>query len=566
MISTIHSACNIIADLLIAHGLHRAVVSPGSRNAPIVMALSRRKELECSVVIDERSAAFIALGMARQADEPVALVCTSGTALLNYAPAVAEAFYSSVPLVVVSADRPQEWIDQDDSQTLWQQNVLADYVKRRVDLPAHLDFDNACWWTRRLVNDALLEAIDGRRGPVHLNVRLDAPLDKEGRWTEGNTPVIRMLTPKTQLPTAEIRRMAAPLRPPRRVMVIAGFHRPDAKLNRALARMAALPNVVVLTETIANLHSPRFITRIDSTLCRLTDEERRELCPDTVITVGGALVSRHIKEWMRSLEGLEHWHVGRSHTTVDSFRSLALRVNMEEGVFMSQLASALITHGGEGSECASCDYAERWQRVARRAAEAHTSKLQSAPWSTLKAFELIVAAIPENANLHLSNGTSIRYAQLMDSSRVHRSECNRGVSGIDGSTSTAVGASVVYQSGLTVLISGDMSFQYDIAALSSTLLTPRMRMIVICNGGGEIFRFIPSTASLPELERYFAVGTRLPLADLCRGYGIEYSEASSEPELREALETFITESDKPKLLAVNTPGELSARVLKDYFN
>lgn len=565
MITTVHPACNIIADLLIAHGLRRAVISPGSRNAPLVMALARRKELDCSVVIDERSAAFIALGMARQTGEPVALVCTSGTALLNYAPAVAEAFYSSVPLVVISADRPQEWIDQDDSQTLWQQNVLADYVKRRVDLPAHLEFGNAAWWTRRLVNDALLEAVDGRQGPVHLNVRLDAPLNQERPWDEGNTPVIRMLTPQTQLPVAEMRQMAAPLRSPRRVMVIAGFHRPDAKLNRALSRMAMLPNVVVLTETISNLHSPRFITRIDSTLCRLTDEEREALRPDTVITVGGALVSRHVKEWMRSLPELEHWHVGRSHTTVDSFRSLALRVNMDERVFMLQLASALSPHSGEGGELAPCGYAEGWQQVAARAGEVHAQKLHDAPWCTLKAFDAIIGALPENANLHLSNGTSIRYAQLMDCSRVHRCECNRGVSGIDGCTSTALGAAAVYKSGPTVLISGDMSFQYDIAALSSTLLTPRLKMIVICNGGGEIFRFISSTSSLPELEKYFAAGTRLPLADLCRGYGIEYSSASTEGELREALKTFMSQGDRPKLLAVHTSGELSAEILRNYF-
>ena len=564
MITTIHSACNIIADLLIAHGLRRAVISPGSRNAPLVMAFSRRKELKCSVVIDERSAAFIALGMARQEGEPVALVCTSGTALLNYLPAVAEAFYSSVPLVVISADRPQEWIDQDDSQTIWQQNVLADYVKRRVDLSAHLEFGNAQWWTRRLVNDALLEAVNGRQGPVHINVRLDAPLNRERPWDEGNTPVIRMLSPQTQLPVAEMRQMAAPLRSPRRVMVIAGFHRPDAKLNRALARMAALPNVTVLTETIANLHSPRFISRIDSTLCRLSDEEREALRPDTVITVGGALVSRHVKEWMRSIEGLEHWHVGHTHTTVDSFRSLALRVNMDESVFMSQLASALSPHSGEGGRLAPCDYAEQWQRVAARAAKVHNAKLHDAPWSTLKAFEAIIDALPGNANLHLSNGTSIRYAQLMDCSRVHRCECNRGVSGIDGCTSTALGASVAYEAGPTVLISGDMSFQYDIAALSSILLNPRLKMIVICNGGGEIFRFIPSTSGLPELEEYFAVGTRLPLEDLCRGYGIEYSSASSEDELREALKTFMKEGDSPKLLAVRTPGQLSAEVLRNY--
>lgn len=565
ILSTSHDACNILADLLIAHGTSDIVVSPGSRNSPLIMALSRRPELKCHPVIDERSAAFIALGLSRQTFKPVAVVCTSGTALLNYAPAVAEAFYSTVPLIVISADRPEEWIDQDDSQTLWQQNVLADYVKRRADIPAHLNFDNASWWVSRLINDALLEAVNGRQGPVHINIRLDAPLNRQAEWQENKTSVIRMVTPPAQLPVARIRELATPLRNPRRLMVIAGFHRPDSKLNRALGRLAALPNVVVLTETISNLHNPLFVSRIDSTLCRMSEEEKKALRPDTVITVGGALVSRHIKEWMRSLAQLEHWHVGYSHTTIDSFRRLTMRINMDETPFLSQLASAMQPHGGADGQLAPCDYASRWQEIARRAALVHQDVVDRAPWSTLKAFATIIKAVPPSANLHLSNGTSIRYAQLMDCSQVHRCECNRGVSGIDGSTSTALGASVGYRSGSTVLITGDMSMQYDIAALSSLLLNPRFKIIVICNDGGEIFRFISATASLPELEKYLVVGTRLPLSDLCRGYGLRYFTASSESQLRKVLPEFFDEHELPALLAVNTPGAISAEVLRSYF-
>ncbi|MDE6377751.1 MAG: 2-succinyl-5-enolpyruvyl-6-hydroxy-3-cyclohexene-1-carboxylic-acid synthase, partial [Duncaniella sp.] len=382
---------------------------------------------------------------------------------------------------------------------------------------------------------------------------------------EGTTPVIEMISPSAQLPVARIRELAAPLRSERRVMVIAGFHHPDAKLNRALARIAALPNCVVLTETIANLHNPLFVSRIDSTLCRMSNAEKEALRPDTVITVGGALVSRHIKEWMRSLPKLEHWHVGYSHTTVDCFCHLSMRINIDETTFMSQLASALQPHSGADGQLAGSDYASRWQEIATRALREHRLKLLGAPWSTLKAFAAIIKALPPTANLHLSNGTSIRYAQLMDCSGVHRCECNRGVSGIDGSTSTALGASVGYRSGETVLITGDMSMQYDIAALSSSLLSPRFKIIVMCNDGGEIFRFIESTSALPELEKYLAVGTRLPLSDLCHGYGLRYFEAGSEQQLAEALPEFFAERERPALLAVHTSGSVSAEVLRGYF-
>ena len=558
MLSTAHLSCNILTDLLIAHGVRHAVISPGSRNTPLIIALSRREEITCHVVIDERSAAFIALGMGVQSGAPIALVCTSGTAMLNYAPAVAEAFYRHIPLVVISADRPEEWIDQDDSQTLWQQDALAPYVKRSCDISARIDFPNGPWWTDRMINDTLLEALNGRRAPVHINVRLDAPLNTQTEYHKGSARVIEMVSPRASLPVSDIRAMAMPLASPTRLLIIAGFHAPDEKLNRALIRLAALPNVVVMTESISNLHSPSFISRIDSTLCRLSEDEKRAMRPDTVITIGGAIVSRHIKEWLRSLPDLEHWHIGISHTTIDCFKHLTKRVEIDETIFMTQLAAAMQPHR------AQCEYACQWHEAALRAKDIHDTYVCNAPWSDLKALSYVFAQIPRSCNLHLSNGTAIRYAQLMECGHVHRSECNRGVSGIDGCTSTALGASALYN-GVTVLISGDMSFQYDISALSSRLMTPRFKMIVMCNGGGGIFRFIGATSALPETEQFFAVGTNLPLRQLCDGYGIEYYEASDEASLKSSFGKFITEHERPALLAIHTPPQVSAEVLKGYF-
>lgn len=558
MITTDKLSCNILADLLIAHGVKHIVLSPGSRNSPLVMAVARRKELQDHVVIDERSAAFIALGMAVQSLQPVALVCTSGTALLNYAPAVAEAFYRGIPLIVISADRPEEWIDQDDSQTLWQQNALAPYVKRSCDIGAHLEFDNAEWVCNRMINDVLIEATNGRKGPVHINIRLENPLSKTSDYADDSSRVIRQIVPPLELATSEARRLGALLASPRKVLVIVGFHEPDERLNRALAKMARLRNVVVMTETIANLHSELFINRIDTTLSVMSADEKRRLQPDVVITAGGALVSRYVKEWIRKMDRVEHWHVGLSHVTVDCFKHLSLRIEMPAPVFLRQLASAMqIFHE-------PCSFADDWRNVYQRAIKLHDRYVADSPWCDLTAFSFILSHLPQRWNLHLSNGTSIRYAQLMDCSRLHRCECNRGVSGIDGCSSTALGAATVYD-GVTLLISGDMSFQYDLAALSSNLLTPKFKIIVICNGGGGIFRFIPSTSGLPELEKYFAVGTRLPLRALAEGYGLAYYEANSLNDLSSVFPAFVSESDAAAILAVNTPPELSAEVLRRYF-
>lgn len=563
MLSTNHKAANILADLLLAHGINDVIMSPGSRNTPLILAISRRKEFDCKAVIDERSAAFIALGMSVERERPVAIVCTSGSALLNYAPAVAEAFYRQIPLIVVSADRPVEWIDQDDSQTIWQQNALEHYVKRSCDISAHIGHPTGEWAASRLINDALIEASAGRRGPVHINIRFDSPLNELTEVAENSSPVIKMLSPACQVSENDVTRLAGEIANTPKVMVIAGFNPPDASLCKSLETLSSQENIIVMTETISNLRSAAFITRIDGTLCRMTQEELATLAPELVITVGGALVSRHVKDWLRDIPGLRHWHVGENHTTVDCFKHLALRINAPAKILMSQLADAI---GHHRNSTADSGYGSSWRCIASRAAKAHEQYLDSIPWSTMKAFGMIISEIPVSAHLHLSNGTSVRYAQLMDCSHVSRTECNRGVSGIDGCTSTALGASLVYEDGDTVLVTGDMSMQYDIAALSSFHLTPRLKIIVICNNGGEIFRFIKSTSTLPELEKYFATGVRLPLRQLSEAYGCAFFEADDCKSLATEIRRFFDERTRPAILAVNTPPIVSAEILKNYFS
>lgn len=552
-------ACNILADLLAAHSVNRAVVSPGSRNAPLIVALTRHPEIEVSTVIDERSAAFIALGMALQSGKPVALACTSGTALLNYLPAVAEAYYRAVPLIVVSADRPLEWIDQDDSQTLWQPGALGPLAKRTYDIPANLSYPDAIWSANRMINDALLEAVSRRPGPVHINLRLDAPLSGLADRIIGSERVIRAISPADELPTRQVRQLGQQIGPHRKVMVIVGFHTPDSNLNRALSKLARVPNVTVLTETLANLHSPLFVDRIDTVLTWLSQSEKERMRPDVVITIGGALVSRHIKEYIRSLGNVEHWAVGHSHTTIDCFRHLTLRIELQAAVFMRQLASAMQPYASGASQ-----FARQWRNALVRSVAAHQAFIERAQWTDLKAFDAIIPRIPRTWNVHLSNGTCVRYAQLMDCSRLHRCDCNRGVSGIDGCTSTALGASAIY-SGTTLLITGDMSLQYDLAALSSALMSPKFKIIVICNGGGGIFRFIGSTSGLEELTSHFTGPIRLPLPELCQGYGIKLFEVHSEQTMQSRFAEFEEESEAPAMLAVYTPAEASAQILKEYF-
>lgn len=553
-------AAAMIADLMVAHGVRMVFASPGSRNAPLLVAMSRCGGLGVEMVVDERSAAYMAIGYAATSGEPVAVVCTSGTALLNYLPAVAEAYYRRIPLIVVSADRPEAWIDQDDSQTLHQPGTLEPYVKASCDIP---DVDAAdstgMWWINRSLNDALCAACLRRKGPVHINLRFDAPLDRCAPMGEAPRR-IEVVAPAPVMTTAEARALGREVASPRKVLVVAGFMSPSQKVTRAVSRLAALPNVAVLAENLANLHCPGAIGQIDSVLASLSADRRKEMRPDVVISFGGALVSRQLKSFLREARPAEHWHVGLTDTTIDCFCSLTRRVEIAPEQFLPQFASAMQPHR------APADYAAMWHEAASAAAQGHAGFVSRAPWSALKAIDTIAAMIPSRWNVQVSNGTSIRYLQLADSSRLHRVDCNRGVSGIDGSTSTAVGAQLAYRFDDTLLLTGDMSLQYDLTALGTTQVSPRMKVIVMNNGGGGIFRFIPSTSALPELDSCFVARKPFPVASLARAWGWSVAEASDMESLRDGLAMLMKPAIMPSMLIVNTDSRVDTEILNRYFN
>ena len=549
----------MLVGLLAEHGVKDAIVSPGSRNTPLLVALSRSADITMRVVVDERSAAFIALGMSLVSGRPVAIVCTSGTALLNYAPAVAEAYYRRVPLIVISADRPEEWIDQDDSQTIVQRGALANYVKRSYDIPVEKVASDR-WYANRMVNDAMLSAMSGRKAPVHINIQFDAPLGRMADTVDAPPRFISMIDPAATLTTAQARQLGSTIASPRKVMIVAGFMSPDTVLNRALGRLAALPNFVVLTETTANLHGNAFIDSIDSTLSAIDKERLRDFKPDVAITLGGALVSRHIKQFLRTKPPVEHWHVGVARTTIDCFQCLTTRIELEPRVFFPMLASAMQPHRAE------CDYASRWAVMRSRAISLRQSFTARIPWCDFKAFSVLIPLIPRRWNVHYSNGTPIRYAQIFGEHEYHRCDCNRGVSGIDGCTSTAIGASLAYNGDVTLLVTGDMSALYDIGALACNYISPHFKMVVIDNGGGGIFRFIGSTDKLDILDDCFSVSNlRLPLRQLAEGFGFSYFEAADETELRRSFAAFRDETDRPAMLRIVTDGAVSADILKNFF-
>ncbi|MCM1490982.1 MAG: 2-succinyl-5-enolpyruvyl-6-hydroxy-3-cyclohexene-1-carboxylic-acid synthase [Muribaculum sp.] len=582
MKSTGNVYCRQIIDIIAKHGVETAFCSPGSRNAPLLIALDSHAEIKKKVVVDERSSAFQALGCALVEQKPVLLVCTSGTAVLNYSPAIAEAYYSGVPLIVVSADRPREWIDQDDSQTIRQYGVLSHIVKGSYDIRAIAQgslreyTDEVKWTVNRTVNEAMLKAIDGKAGPVHINVQLSDPLGDICECEEDAERYVGQIRPMETLPR-EVFKSLAEDAINSKILLVAGFMKPDNSLDRAVRMFATLPNVAVMAETISNLHdSQPLSSMIDSVLCRMTNEDKERLQPDIVISMGGAIVSRMLKQYLRRFPPRRHWNVGHANYFCDCLQSLTETIDITPSSFLRQMYGIISKMNrkslrvkfhesdASGIQDNASKYAGEWLEVRKEAKLKSVKYIKESAWSDLTAIDYILNNL-ELDNLVVSNGTAVRYSQLIPH-KCHAEYCNRGVSGIDGSTATAVGIANAY-SGHTTLITGDMSWLYDSGASTLINIPDDMRIIVMDNSGGGIFRFIKSTSGLPSdtLERYFCVSNLPDIGAIAGAYGLEVEEASDMEELKDRTEWLNSDSDFPRLLIVRTPADESARILKGYF-
>lgn len=550
-------AKNQLSSLLTRYGVRHAVLSPGSRNAPLLVALENNPKLTTHIVIDERAAAFIALGMAEAAKEPIAIVCTSGTAPLNYAPAVAEAYYRHIPLIVITADRPMEWIDQDDSQTINQSGIFSNFIKGSFDIPVDSEDNDRQWYVNRTINDALTLAMTPCAGPVHINIRISEPLFEPGdKAVEANARVIRHVANNDTLSEDDLSELAAKISKHKSVLVLAGFMGYDKALVQAVSEISQLPQVVVMHEAQSNLHSAgRYIANIDATLRCLPEDAPN---PTLVITIGGSLTSRMIKTRLRGIEGLEHWSISHSARAIDCFRRLTMRIASNPAATLSELSRRV-------KPCNESAFKSVWRSASKRAEQLAASYSAECEWSNFKAIHTLMGMIPAGYNLQLSNGTAVRYAQLFDYHHFSEIHCNRGVSGIDGCTSTAIGFATL-STKPTLLISGDMSFQYDLGAMATTFIPRNFKVAVLNNSGGGIFRFIPATRDLPQLERCFAGPINLPLEQLCQAFGFKYYKASSAEEMDKNVPVWLSDNQAPALLEIKTDPQTSATTLRNFFN
>jgi 2-succinyl-5-enolpyruvyl-6-hydroxy-3-cyclohexene-1-carboxylate synthase len=527
-------------------GVQHIVISPGSRNAPLTIGFTNNPYFKCYSIADERCAAFFALGIAQQLQEPVAVVCTSGSAVLNYYPAVAEAFYSQIPLVVISADRPQNKIDIGDGQTIRQENVFANHSLYNANLQENVSTEND-----NHIQMALHVAVT-QKGPVHINAPFEEPLYETVSELQVQPEIIDFNTEEKHFllgnSTIETWNKAA------KKLVLVGELFPNSVEQTYLDVLANDPSIVVLTEKTSNLHHSTFIDQIDTLITPFTDEDFKAFQPEILLTFGGMVVSKRIKAFLRKYKPTHHWHVDELRA-YDTFGALTNHFETKINTFLSQLLTENTIESAYKSSIATI-----WKdRVAKH--QEYTAKI---PFSDFKVFDFICQNVLKNSQLQVSNSSAIRYLQLFDLDKTVQVFCNRGTSGIDGSTSTAIGAALA--SNLpTMLITGDISFLYDSNALWNNYIPKNFKIILLNNNGGGIFRILPGHQENETFNTYFETSHQLNASHLAKMYGFDYFEANDETTLQQQYAKFLDQNEKPSILEIFTPEKENNGILLGFF-
>ena len=538
-----------IIEILSAKGIVNIIISPGSRNAPLTIGFAQNPNFTCYSIADERCAAFFALGIAQQTKKPTAIVCTSGSALLNYYPAFAEAFYSQIPLIVISADRPQSKIDIGDGQTIRQENVFSNHSVFNANLTEEASEENDL-----KINLAIETAIL-KKGPVHINAPFEEPL-YETTEELSVQPIITNPEPEVFPLTIENSEEAVSVwNTAKRKLILVGVNEANAIDKEVIENLASDPSVVVLTETTSNLHHPSFINSIDTLITPFDDFDFKKFNPVVLITFGGMVVSKRIKGFLRKYKPEQHWHIDTLRA-YDTFGALTKHFEMKPNDFFKDLLSK--------TSFVKSNYFNNVDTVYQTRLERRKEYLSKIEFSDFKVFEKVIESLPKNSMLQISNSSAIRYAQLVDIDNTIEVFCNRGTSGIDGSTSTAIGAAVGNEK-QTIFVTGDISFLYDSNALWNSYIPKNFKIILINNGGGGIFRILPGHQEKPVFNTYFETSHKLTAEHLAKMYGLNYFTACDVESLNNGIDSLYNSNDAPCILEIFTPTVENDQILKQYF-
>jgi len=536
-----------IIELCKAKKLTNVIISPGSRNAPLTIGFTNDPFFTCYSIADERCAAFFGMGLAQQTRIPTLLVCTSGSALLNYYPAVAEAFYSQIPLIVLSADRPLNKIDIGDGQTIRQQNVYQNHILYSANLTEDANSSND-----HLINTAINTAI-AKQGPVHINAPFEEPLYQTTTQLSVN-PIVEELLPPP-LPVVDYEYYTQQWKKATKKLILVGSLAPHTLTEHVIEKLTADGSTLFLAETISNIQAPGVINAIDRLVIPMNEEALQHLQPDILLTFGGMVVSKKIKQFLRQYTPKQHWHVDTLRH-YDTYDCLTDRIFTDAQSFLNQLTAH--------TQPISSTYSAWANAIMMTRDTQHKQILQNAIFSDFTVLDYIVRQLPKQSQIQVSNSAVIRYIQLLPVDSNIEVFCNRGTSGIDGCTSTAIGASIGSGKS-TVLLTGDISFFYDSNALWNAYVPKDFKIVLINNGGGGIFRTLPGHQENEVFNTYFETMHQHTAQHLAAMYDWAYFQADTAEALSTQTQAFFNLSDKPAILEVNTPTFLNDEVFKKYY-
>jgi 2-succinyl-5-enolpyruvyl-6-hydroxy-3-cyclohexene-1-carboxylate synthase len=556
-----------IAEVCARKGVHYAVLCPGSRCAPLTLSFVRHPDIHQKTFSDERSAAFIALGISQQTKSPAILVCTSGSAAYNFAPGVAEAFFSQTPLLVFTADRPAEWIAQHDGQTIHQPGIFGKHVKKSFELPEEYDHPDSLWSINRIINEAINLSLQEPAGPVHINAPFREPLYPKSDYEIKFGDAVRVID---ELPSSyaispqqeEFIKQRFPSF--NNILIVAGQSEHDAELHGAVTRVSQIHHVPVIGDIISNMHGLEDIIRHpDSFLGQASDDIKKMLRPDLLITFGKSVISKNLKLFLRRYRPAEHWHIQSNDVAADTYQSTTHTLHASPPSVLRFIADLEPRKAFENQK--QNNFFKLWEVEERRSVRTMNEFFPQKDLGEMEIVREIILNLPENCNLHLANSMSVRYANYIGLGTRQKGVkvyANRGTSGIDGCTSTAVGH-CLENSTPNVLITGDLAFFYDRNAFWHNYSLPNLRVVLLNNHGGIIFGMIDGPGSLPESEEYFITRQKLNASKLCEEFGFDYLKLDNKRKVKNLLKDFFEFDGRTKILEIESDTGLNRNIFEN---
>ena len=522
-----------LGPVLEALGARHIIIAPGSRNAPLIQLFTSLPGFSCHSMVDERSAGYVALGMAKQLGEPVVLVTTSGTAVLNLSPALAEAYQQQLPLLVLTADRPREIIPQFNNQVCDQRAPYFNFSKGFFEFPAEAREEEDLERGIRSASSLFLEALAYPAGPVHLNITLTEPLYES---LPGPILALEELMPDTEKPLSGTGLVPDLELAGKKVLILAGMGKRDTVLQQALEQL----QVAVVAENISNLGAEQFISLPELVLAGASDNEREALIPDIVIASRQQVVSKRLKLFLQSQENIQIMQLQDDPDLTDLIREHAAMPGPDTS------------------------YRNLWKEIENRECKKAEDYLRQASFGNLTAMARILDAVPAHATIHLGNSATIRYSQLVRSRSDQQFFSNRGISGIDGSLSSAVGAAMVSED-QHLLILGDLSFVYDSNALWNKDFPENLKIVVLNDGGGGIFRLLHGPDQMGFFEEFSVTHHPVSLELLSASFGRRFARATRLEEMDQHLKTLWEPGHRLSVLEVDTTASDNSRIFKALF-